>query len=128
MVDQVAAVRAAIDRRISRGISNFVIDLVHRLIATDGSGTPRDTGWAAANWTATIGVARVGTVGTRAAAEQGNVSFASQNLGLAQLATGYKLEQGDVHVTNNVPYIALLNAVNNPMFVERSIAQAIQAF
>ena len=128
MVDQIAAVRAAIDRRISRGISNFVIDLVHRLTATDGSGTPRDTGWAAANWTATIGAARVGTIGTRAAAEQGNVSFGAQRLGLAQLATGYKLEQGDVHVTNNVPYIALLNAVNNPMFVERAIAQAIQKF
>jgi len=129
MVNQVALAMAAVDKRIADGIANVVIDLVHRLTAQDGSGTPRDTSWAANNWTASIGVARVGTVGTRAGAVAGDTSDATQKSSLAAVRTGYtSLSKGNVHVTNNVFYIAKLNAVNNPMFVERAVAQAVLAF
>ncbi len=129
MVGQVALVMAAVDKQIAEGIANVVIDLVQRLIAQDGSGTPRDTGWAATNWTASIAVARVGTVGTRADAVAGNISDSTQKSSLAAIRTGYtSLSKGDVHINNNVRYIAKLNAVNNPMFVERAVAQAVLVF
>ncbi len=127
MVNQVALAMAAVDKRVADGIANVVIDLVHRLTSQDG--TPRDTNWAANNWTANIGVARVGTIGTRAGAVAGDTSDATQKSSLAAVRTGYtSLSKGNVHVTNNVFYIAKLNAVNNPMFVERAVAQAVLAF
>lgn len=132
MTDQVAAIKAAMDRFIERQIADVVIAIVHELTAPPPVGTPRDTGWAAANWVPSIGAPRVGTVGTRAAAERGQVSFSPQRLGLAQIATGYKLRQGSIFVTNNVHYVVKLNSPGTPsrqsppFFIERAISNGIQ--
>lgn len=128
MADQVANIGAALDRFVERRMIALVESIVELLTATDGKGTPRDTGWAAANWIPQIGSARTKVVGSKQAAQQGSVSFGPQKAGLEALKT-YRLRRGMIHVTNNVPYIVRLNAGSSskapPMFVEEAIIQSL---
>lgn len=65
--------------------------------------TPVDTGWARANWVPSVGSPVNTTNGSREA-----VSAAAQSAGEARLLV-YRTNQGDVWITNNVPYIQKLN-------------------
>lgn len=57
------------------------------------------------------------------------MSAAAQALGVAQVAT-YRLGQGSVFISNNVPYIVYLNQGSSsqapPGFVETAVEVAIQ--
>lgn len=87
--------------------------------------TPVDTGWARANW-----VPNVGAPGDSSTAGQGEPggAQAAQQAGVARVAT-YRLSQGQVHVTNNVPYIEALNAGHSQQapagFVEAAVERGI---
>lgn len=120
-IGQVAGVKAALDKFISKTTADLAIEIVRALVID----TPRDTNWAASNWIASIGFAREGAVGSKDA-----VSFAAQKLSLASIATGYDISKGEIHITNNVPYIVKLNMGTSrqapKMFVERAISEAIQ--
>lgn len=100
-------------RRVSFNLSSNLIQL-----------TPRDTGWAAANWVPSLGGAVQVTYGSKTAVDGG-----AQQRGLAAIA-GYRASDGLVFVTNNVPYIQLLNdghSAKAPVgFVEISIDMAIR--
>lgn len=99
---------------------------VHAELVRD---TPVDTGWARANW-----VPNIGSPGNSSDAQEGNVgqAGAAAQAGLARLAS-YRLSQGAVYVTNNVPYIEPLNAGHSlqapagfvEAAVERGLKQAI---
>jgi len=97
---------------------------IHAILTED---TPLDTGWARANW-----VPAVGRPGASSSEQAGNIQSA-QGKAAAGLATvaGYKLTQGAIHITNNVPYIEVLNAGSSKQapadFVPRAIEKGIAA-
>jgi len=94
---------------------------------TDGlmEDTPVDTGWAMSNWIPQIGTPFEGPVGAR-----DSVDTAEQEMGMAQVAAQYRLEDGPVFITNNVPYIEALNAGHSDKapagFVEAVIARVVE--
>lgn len=94
--------------------------------------TPRDTGWARANWVMSLGSpaedpgvagikdptpAQVSAAATRQRTSEGDVLAYSD------------ITQGAIFTTNNVPYIGALNAGHSPQatagFVQRAVADAI---
>lgn len=97
---------------------------IHAVLTED---TPLDTGWARANW-----VPAVGRPGDSSSEQTGQTSGAQAKAtaGLVAVA-GYKLKQGIVHVTNNVPYIEVLNSGSSKQapadFVPRAIEKGIAA-
>jgi len=102
-------------------IKKLTLDITSNLIED----TPVDTGWARANWVPAIGLPYLedlAFVGDTREDRQAEVPGAStrQQQGMAQVATSYKLRNGSVFISNNVPYIVLLN--------EGTSAQAPQAF
>lgn len=120
-------VRVVIDglRRTASSVVREIATALHgRLVEA----TPVDTGWAQSNWVPQVGEAFKGTAGTRADAEAGRLDHAPATAGLAQIAR-YDVAQGDVHETNNVPYIERLNAGSSAQapaaFVQAAIAQTL---
>lgn len=103
------------------------LDIVANLTAPPSrGGTPVDTGWARANWIPNIGrPSRLEPVGSRE-----SVSNAAQKIGIAAVATGFVLEDREIHVSNNVPYIGALNNGSSAQapsgFVEIAILKAVR--
>lgn len=115
------ALTSTSERIVKRLALNVNAELIKR--------TPVDTGWARANWVPNIGGPYTETAGTRAQAEEGNIDLGPQQLGLAQIATTYKLGP-EIHQTNNVPYIRRLNNGSSRQagarFVQAAILRAIR--
>jgi len=113
----VAGLKGEIETAMKKLVLECTAQLVHD--------TPRDTGWARNNWIPEIGQAHEETEGTPQ-----SVSSAGQEAGIAKVASSYRLEDGEVHITNNVPYIELLNDGSSkqapPGFVEISILEAVR--
>lgn len=93
--------------------------------------TPRDTGWARANWVMSTGVpvddpgiAQI-TDPTPSQVIQASQRSAEAARGLS----GYELKDGAIFTTNNVPYIIPLNEGHSPQagaaFVQRSVGRAL---
>ena len=121
-------VRVVVDgarKSVSRVVREVVTALHGYLVDT----TPLDTGWARANWVPRVGEAFEGTAGTRAGAEAGHIDSGPAQEGLEQVAR-YDVSQGDVHETNNVPYIEKLNAGSSAQapaaFVQAAIVRALE--
>ena len=126
MPDERAQIRA-----IGRGLTEFTerqvrkvtLDLTAELVRE----TPVDTGWARNNW-----VPRVGRPETEPVGAPGNPGpgAAARSAGEAQVL-GYRLGQGSVFVTNNVPYIEALNDGHSPQapagWVQRAIRRVLSA-
>lgn len=121
-----------------RVVQRIVLDATANLIED----TPVDTGWARANWIPSIGSPPTRPAGARLGRDARGrftsigdpdvgAARAAQQVGIATIATGYTLEQGNVSITNNVPYIRFLNEGSSsqapPMFVQMAIARALQA-
>lgn len=115
----------ALASRVDDIVKRLVVEIVAILASPPSQGgTPRDTGWASANWIASVGKPHEGTVGSRE-----SVSAAQQTASLAAIL-GYKHEQGSAYASNNVPYIAALNFGSSKQapagFVEYAVARGIQ--
>jgi hypothetical protein len=111
-------------------IRKLVLDIVANLRrAPSEGGTPVDTGWARANWVANIGVPYPTTAGTRAEAEAGRL-YNTAETQVAVVAATYRFSQGEVHITNNVPYIQDLNEGSSSQapraFVQAAVAKAVR--
>lgn len=104
-------------------VKKITLDVTANLIED----TPRDTGWARSNWVPTIGMppAEEALVGSP---EQVNTSV--QQSGIAKVATGYRLIQGAIFISNNVPYIGRLNDGSSKQapsgFVQAAILRAVR--
>ncbi len=89
--------------------------------------TPKDTTFASLNWVPSIGQPFEGTAGTKAEALERILDTATQQSGIAKLAS-YKLIQGRIFITNNVPYISRLNDGHSGQapigFVQKVVATA----
>lgn len=118
-------------RVVVESLEGFTEKLIKRLALNVTANliedTPVDTGWARANWVPQIGSPRSETVGTRAAAENGQVSTGPQAQGQVDILS-YKLGP-TIHISNNVPYIKRLNAGSSTQapaaFVQSAILRAV---
>lgn len=116
----------------SRGSLQFVIDDLRDFTAQRSVGlsleihaeltesTPIDTGWARSNWQMAVGTPATGVVGSPGSP------------GSPPLVTSYRLGQGPINITNNVPYIQVLNDGHSQQapagFVEAAIDRAVGTY
>ena len=121
---QVRAVVRALEGFSSRLIRKITLDVTANLVET----TPVDTGWARANWVPSIGFPRL-----EPATDSPTVAIVPPQVIVQKAATAgifaYRLEQGSVFVTNNVPYIVELNDGKSTQaptgFVQAAIRKAV---
>lgn len=117
-----------------RVIKKITLDVTANLLMTGTpTGTPVDTGWARANWVPSIGQPLFLDPGTQGREDQvartpGRAG--EQQGGLATVAATYKLNQGSVFISNNVPYIVRLNQGSSRQapagFVQGAIEKAVR--
>ena len=120
IVDQL---EGATERVISRLGVNITAELIER--------TPVDTGWARANWVPSIGAPVTDNATRRADPALVPAQTARQQSGVASVATGYRLSRGAVFISNNVPYIQVLNGGSSAQapsgFVQDGIMAGIRS-
>ena len=134
MVDQVRAIVQGLEAATERGIISLSLEIVRELKQVN----PVDTGWSRANWVPALGTPRTTPAGTQPAKGQTVSDTAAQAAGEAQILS-YKLQRGNVFISNNVPYITILNLrgavyarnfygdIAGPGFVQRAIADGVRA-
>lgn len=124
-MDEVENVIVELEEFTSGLIVKIALDVDANLRET----TPIDTGWARANWVPAIGEPFAGnSESIKPKASDVQAQRAIQQGGLAALFS-YDLDDGLVFVTNNVPYIGVLNDGHSKQepegFVQRAITKAI---
>ena len=127
---QIRAIVNGVNRLSERAVITITLDVHSNLVQPPPEGTPRDLGWAAANWVPSIGRPDDQTPGNPQ--QGGGVSQAQARAQRgASSVLRYRLSQGLVFVTNNVPYIQRLNDGHSRQspagFVQRAIEQAVRA-
>jgi hypothetical protein len=92
--------------------------------------TPRDTGWARANWVPSIGAPHVEYTHVQDPQPTQVASAVSEQAEAVGSLLGYTLEKGAIFTTNNVPYIIPLNEGHSPQagagFVQRAAGRALR--
>ncbi len=123
---QLRIVMSAIEQVTTSLLQKVTLDIAANLRkAPSEGGTPVDTGWARANWIASVGDSPREPVGT-----PDNISSAEgeQSASLGTVLT-YTRDKGKLFITNNVPYINRLNDGHSKQapagFVQRAIEQAL---
>lgn len=115
-----ADLRDFTDRQVVR----YVLTLRNILISEPPKGTPIDTGWATNNWWFAEGAsANSPTTST------GNVEASGARIQLDTMSiSNIKVNGQSLYITNNVPYIGMLNSGTSKQtpsgFVERAILTA----
>ena len=107
-------------QQLENYVNGLTRDLVVKFNTDIAEVTPIDTGWAQTNWVASVGNSIDTTQGTRLEAEEGILYPQAQMDGINQIRTSYNINQGNVFISNNVPYITDLN--------EGTSAQAPEGF
>ena len=122
---QIRAIVRGVTQQTERTMRAITLHLAAELIRH----TPVDTGWARANWVPRVGRPSDADVG-RGGAERVPQAVAAQTAG-RNAVLGYRLGQGNINVTNNVPYIEALNdghSMQEPAgFVQRAIRSAVSS-
>lgn len=123
---QIRVVMSAVEKFSESFIKKMALDIVANLSrAPSEGGTPVDTGWARANWLASVGQSVKKPSGSP---ETVSVAEADQQAGLGQVLA-FRLGAGSVFISNNVPYILRLNDGHSqqaaPGFVQRAIQEAV---
>lgn len=117
----------ALTQFTSRQIADLAVDTTESL----HDATPKDTGWAAANWIPSIGSPAITNAGRLSNPTPRDAAAARrQQLSVLSRFKSYNVRSGkDLVVTNNVPYISLLNAGTSQQapsaFVQKAIAGAL---
>lgn len=121
---QVRAVVRALEGLTERVVRKITLDVTANLIET----TPVDTGWARANWVPSIGLPRLGAATDKPDPSIVPGQVAVQQAGVFGVAA-YRLKQGKVFISNNVPYIIDLNEGTSRQapagFVQAAIRKAV---
>ena len=120
------------ERKQIDGIIDGLLDAVEgsakgmarTLTITLAQDTPKATGFAAANWRPSRGRPERGKLPPRNAAGVANAREA-QEQGLKEIER-YELEDGDLHVVNDTPYINVLNDGHSKRAPRGFVQQAIQ--
>lgn len=122
--NQVVAIVKALDQFAERIVTKITLDITANLIEQ----TPIDTGWARANWVPSIGQDRIVSLQNIVNPSPTDVAGAkaSQSEGIASVATGFKLADKAVFISNNVPYIVRLNEGSSKQAPAGFVTSAIQ--
>ena len=115
-------------RRIEQDLDRFAAKVVRSISRSVAErlpeDTPKQTGFTASNWVASVGVPFAGVAGSRQAVNKG-----AQEAGLAEISRYSSLKLGTIFVVNNTDSIVLLNAGSSPQapanFVDASIRAAL---
>lgn len=83
--------------------------------------TPVDTGWARSNWLPSVGSPRKETVG-----EPGSLNESAADSGQSEVAD-WKIQDGPIYITNNVPYIGRLNGGSSKQAPAGFVESTVQA-
>ncbi len=124
MTAQVDRIVRELERLGERIVRAIVFEVTAELIKV----TPVDTGWARANWIASIGAPNSATRTNRPTASIVPGAAAEQAAGLARMAS-FKLGQ-TAFIVNNVPYIVKLDGGSSSQepsgFVGRSVERGVR--
>lgn len=101
---QVLRIVSELNQFTSRNVRDIGIEVTAELRRD----TPVDTGWAAANWTPSIGQDVVRRESDNPTVLMAQARAVFQQTQVAALL-GYKLDMGNIFIYNNVPYIQELN-------------------
>lgn len=107
-----------------RQVVRYVLTLRNILVSEPPTGTPVDTGWATNNWWFAEG-----EPANSPDTETGNIETSRARIDQDTVTiSGIKINGQSLHITNNVPYIGVLNGGNSLQtpsgFVERAILTA----
>lgn len=127
MDPQIRRIISELEEVTAKAVTVITLEVAANLIEL----TPVDTGWARANWVPNIGgpfeafVSEFDDDDARKAAVPGQRGIQQQATGLL-VAGGYNINQGAVYVTNNVPYIQVLNTGSSTQAPAAFIQNAIE--
>ncbi len=129
--EQIEFIIADLSRFSEREIRALAVNIDANLRANPPKGTPIDTGWASANWVPSVGEPSF-LFGEQRDPTPAQVAArrAEGEKGLNAVLK-WKLPDGPIFVTNNVPYIEKLNSAKThskqspPGFVQAGIEQAL---
>jgi hypothetical protein len=120
---QFAKKMRAYAKRAEPAVAGVVKKLVTQIVEEVATSTPIDTGQARANWLTSIG-----TPITYYKANAGSNSAANESIDMAAKVMASWNGQGDIHIANNLPYIAKLNAGSSQqapkLFVQAAVLRA----
>lgn len=127
MASETRRVTAILREAIGLVTGRLAVNISAELI-TD---TPVDTGWARANWVPSIGVPIDEPETDQADASLVPAATSRQQTGIAAVTATYSLDQGSIFLSNNVPYITLLNMGTSAQapagFVQTAIIRGIES-
>jgi hypothetical protein len=106
--------------QLENATQEAVVDMALRIHGKLVEDTPVDTGWARSNWLPSVGVPRRETVG-----EPGSLDTGAAGLGQSEVVD-WKIADGPIYITNNVPYIRRLNAGSSTQAPAGFVESAIQ--
>lgn len=120
MADDVETIIAELFGEADRAVKLVALEVTASLIEA----TPVDTGNLRASWVPNIGGPFEGVPSTRDA-----VSTAAQEAGTAAVATGYRIDLGEVWITNGASYAVEVDARQGfsppiPFAIEEAVAAA----
>lgn len=118
MAAGVRVVIGELNKFATRKVKELTLAITANLIEDN----PLDTGWSRNNWVPRIGKPFEGVVGTRDA-----VSGTQQAMGQASVAGSYKIEDGEIFISNSVPYVPILNEKHKTAagFIQGAIEKGI---
>lgn len=134
MVDQIDLIVADLADYTRGEIIALALNINANLRSNPPLGTPIDTGWASANWLPSIGEPKIvkgEPENPREGPTPGEVADRAQIAQEGQNdVLSWRLEDGPIFSTNNVPYIGALNAGHSTQsprgFVQTAIEKAIR--
>lgn len=134
MADQIDLIVADLEQYTRGEVIALALNVNANLRSNPPLGTPIDTGWASANWLPSVGEPKI-VEGDPANPKEGPTP--AEVAARARVASdgendvlSWRLEDGPIFSTNNVPYIGALNAGHSPQsargFVQTAIEKAIR--
>lgn len=132
MTDQIDLIIADLDNYTRGEIVALALNVNANLRSNPPLGTPVDTGWASANWVPSIGKPAT-DYRKPVNGEPSPAEVAARNADIQEgtnAILSWRLEDGPIFSTNNVPYIQALNAGHSPQspagFVLGAIEKAVR--
>lgn len=122
---QIRGIIRSVNKISEKVVKKITLDMTANL----QQATPVDTGWARANWVPAIGLPYTANLeNVRPTSQSASGARSQQQSGIAAVG-GYSLKMGKVFVSNNVPYIMILNDGSSTQapagFVQRAIRKAV---
>lgn len=128
--DQIDFIVADLDLYTRGEIVTLGLNVDANLRENPPLGTPVDTGWARANWYPSVGEPMIVDADVRHPTPGQVASRASDAQDGLNRLLGWRLEDGPIFDTNNVPYIQPLNAGHSPQsppgFVQNALEKAVK--